>query len=339
MYYTIFLRKENHVMGLYKLMVEGEDLESGVLERASNEDIDYEKDFENWLENSPSVLLDEDDGSTVLWIGRQVNATVGDNDKYPDLIGIDADGDLVIVELKKGKTPRDVIAQILEYASWGATLTYEELNNNAMQYFKKTDPECDRTLQQAYLEVFCPDDETTPEIRFNAKQKLFIVAEDISAVVRQVATYLRSRFNMDIHCLEYQVLKTQQGDYFISTERVVGYEPKSTVTPAGTNAGQRWNEPISIRTAIMEAVVTITNGDKTVVFSPKQVFNEAVKKYPSIKQGTVGCHLIADCVNHSSRKHYQGNQDIFFLVEKGKYRLYDKEKDGKWNRQGERIDK
>jgi hypothetical protein len=33
------------------------------------------------------------------------------------LIGIDSAGDLLIVELKKGKTPREVVAQILEYAA------------------------------------------------------------------------------------------------------------------------------------------------------------------------------------------------------------------------------
>lgn len=93
-------------MGLYRLKIEGDKLENGIMERVSNENVDYEKDFEDWLENSPAVLLDNDDGSTVLWIGRQVTATVGDVGKYPDLIGIDAEGDLVIVELKKGKTPR-----------------------------------------------------------------------------------------------------------------------------------------------------------------------------------------------------------------------------------------
>jgi hypothetical protein len=86
------------------LRTDNEELESGIMERAVSENIDYEKDFENWLENSPSVLLDDDEGSTVLWIGRQVTATVGDIGKYPDLLGIDANGDLV-VELKKGKTP------------------------------------------------------------------------------------------------------------------------------------------------------------------------------------------------------------------------------------------
>lgn len=42
-------------MGLYKLRFNDDQLESGVMERATNQSIDYEKDFENWLENSPSV--------------------------------------------------------------------------------------------------------------------------------------------------------------------------------------------------------------------------------------------------------------------------------------------
>lgn len=31
---------------------------------------------------------------------------------------MDADGQLVIVELKRDRTPREVVAQILDYASW-----------------------------------------------------------------------------------------------------------------------------------------------------------------------------------------------------------------------------
>ena len=77
-------------MGLYRLRVDDGKLESGIMERVISENIDFEKDFENWLENSPSVLFDDDDKSTVLWIGRQATATVGDINKYPDLLGIDA---------------------------------------------------------------------------------------------------------------------------------------------------------------------------------------------------------------------------------------------------------
>lgn len=105
-------------MGLYQLKNIKNNIEEGVVEKVKPNSIDYERYFESWLENSPSLLLDdEQEGNTILWIGRQVTANVGDTEKFPDLIGIDSSGDLVIVELKKGKTPREVIAQILEYAA------------------------------------------------------------------------------------------------------------------------------------------------------------------------------------------------------------------------------
>ncbi len=318
-------------MGLYKLRTNENDLESGVMERVTSEDIDYEKDFENWLENSPSVLLDDDEGSTVLWIGRQVTASVGDTGKYPDLLGIDADGDLVIVELKKGRTPRDVIAQILEYASWGASLTYDDLNQIAMQYFNKSDTGDERTLEEAYKEVFCPGDESILDVQFNKKQKLYIIAEDVSSIVRQVASYLRSNHGVDIHCLQYQVYKTGQGEYFISIEHVMGAES------AGSTTTKRWSEPIIIKDVINQAVMDITKGDMEVIFTPSDVISEVLKSYPTANKATIRCQLISDCVNHSSRKHYQGNKDRYYLVEKGRYRLYDEEKDGRWNEQGERI--
>jgi RecB family endonuclease NucS len=35
-----------------------------------------------------------------------------------DLLCINGDGDIVIVELKRDKTPREITAQALDYASW-----------------------------------------------------------------------------------------------------------------------------------------------------------------------------------------------------------------------------
>ena len=46
-------------MGLYKLKTISNNIETGILEIVKTDNIDYEKDFENWLENSPVVLLKE----------------------------------------------------------------------------------------------------------------------------------------------------------------------------------------------------------------------------------------------------------------------------------------
>ncbi|HBV98054.1 MAG: hypothetical protein JL50_00890 [Peptococcaceae bacterium BICA1-7] len=318
-------------MGLYTLRMSNGDTSSGVLEGVKNDSVSYEKDFENWLENSPNVLLDENDEETLFWIGRQAAASVGDTDKYPDLIGIDSSGDLVIVELKKGRTPRDIIAQILEYTTWASGLTYEDLNIIALNYYKKQDCNFEKSLQQIYQEVFYPDSEDMPEVQFNKNQKLYIVAEEISPVVRQVASHLRTKYRMNISCLEYHVLKSKQGEFFISTEKTVGFDNLAPKTPDAIRA-------FKVKDVISDAVNRLTQGSRTILFSPADVYIEIKKQYPDINRSTVGCQIIQDCVNHSSRKHYpSGQRDLYYKVDKGKFRLYDPVADGQWNFKGERI--
>jgi len=40
-----------------------------------------------------------------------------------DLLAMDANGSIITVELNKQKTPRDVVAQAIDYASWFADIT------------------------------------------------------------------------------------------------------------------------------------------------------------------------------------------------------------------------
>jgi len=325
-------------MPLYKLTNTSKDLNTGVLERARHEDIDYEKYFESWLENSPDTLLDDE--GTVLWIGRQVTAEVGDIGKFPDLLGIDASGDLVIVELKKGRTPRNVVAQILEYASWATMLDYDQLNDIAQEYFAQHQKEA-LSLREAFKEVFSPDEDESSPIEFNSTQRLFIVAEEISPIIRQVTAHLRSKYQMSIFCVEYEVLRSDQGDYFISTERIGGYEDvgiaiKKKSVKASTQS--RWTGNIKVKDVVYNAVKTVTKGDGTSTFSPADVNREILREYPDFNTSTTNCQLIQDCVNHTSRRHYpSGQQNLYFWLSKGKYRLYAAEKDGKWNYKGERT--
>jgi RecB family endonuclease NucS len=48
-----------------------------------------------------------------LIIGEQVQTKSG----YLDFLGIDKNGNTVIIELKRDKLPREVIAQTIDYAS------------------------------------------------------------------------------------------------------------------------------------------------------------------------------------------------------------------------------
>ena len=320
-------------MGLFVLSDENQDISKGVLMSAQKEKIDYEKSFENWLENSPNILFD-DESNTILWIGRQETANVGDSKKYSDLIGVDSFGNLIIVELKKGKAPRDVVAQILEYASWASSLNYEDLNHIYSKHCEKRNYE-KTSLKDEFKSVFYPDDDEEPIFDFNEKQKMFIIAEEISSVVVQVAQYLRE-YKFDILCIKYTVHRTEQNEIVVSTERIVGNE--DILTKRIIENGNRWNEDVKIKDVVYEAVESITDKEFSKIFSPVDVIKISKVKHPNINDNTVRCQLIQDCVNHNSRKHYlNGQRDYYYWVEKGKYRLYNPSTDGQWDKYGKKV--
>lgn len=330
-------------MGLYKLSNTEHDIEDGVARKIKPDSIDYEKYFESWLENTPSMLLDDDESTnTVLWIGRQVSASVGDSEKFPDMIGIDSSGDLVIVELKKGRTPRDIIAQILEYASWGALLSYDDLNDIARSYYSKDKNNSNKSLLEIYREVFNLQEDECDKLAFNMNQKLYIVAEQTSLSVRQVCEYLRNNFKMNINILEYQVLKSKDDEFLLSVNKKLGFDDgfdKEYSNNKISITRSKWNGDEKVRDIIYKGVLDFTKGDKNITFQPKDIINNLVKKYPNLNRSTVRCQLIQNCVNHKSRKHYSSGQEDYFYYDNKAYRLYDNEKDGCWDWEGNYISK
>src|SRR5205807_3299520 len=59
-----------------------------------------------------------------MLIGRQEATTHGGR---IDLLAIAPDGSLVLIELKRDRTPREIVAQALDYASWVEQLTAEKV--------------------------------------------------------------------------------------------------------------------------------------------------------------------------------------------------------------------
>ena len=94
-------------MAIFRLNIEKDNLHSAELIIAKETDIELESYLESWLENSPWALVE---GESILWIGRQTSAHVEESTIFPDLLGLDSEGNLVIVELKRGKDPREVVA-------------------------------------------------------------------------------------------------------------------------------------------------------------------------------------------------------------------------------------
>lgn len=106
-------------MGLYRF---GENKEATPIRSVEPESESF---IEELLENNPNIIF----GEKMMVLGRQIQTSYGTT---VDVLGLNAEGNVVIIELKKGKTPREVITQLLEYGVWAEKeLDYDKLNEIA----------------------------------------------------------------------------------------------------------------------------------------------------------------------------------------------------------------
>lgn len=178
-----------------------------------------EKTIESWLESNPAAILED---SGLLFIGRQVTTDLGAS---IDLLAIDRNGDVAVVELKRDRTPRDVIAQALEYAAFAAALDYEALEAISQAYSGDEGV----SLAEAHRAYFGRDE--SEAVSFNKDQRIVIVGSAITPPVRQTATFLR-RKGVRVTCLEFGYFRTAAGEQLLSTDLVVGQESPAQHRPS-----------------------------------------------------------------------------------------------------------
>ena len=88
--------------------------------------LDSEQRLEDMIAEDPRMS-----GTDLLIIGRQVPTGFGG---FIDLLALDAEGRVHVLELKRDRTPRDVVAQALDYGSWAKDLSLEEPEQIYLDY-------------------------------------------------------------------------------------------------------------------------------------------------------------------------------------------------------------
>lgn len=157
-----------------------------------------EKELENVLQKNIALL---DEGWFV--IGRQVQLNKAN---ILDLLCIDKDQNLVVVELKKNLTPRNVTAQVIEYASYVSEMTADEINTIYQKYSQKY-LSSTVSLSDAYYEQFGVQ---LVEETLNQKVKMVIVAAEMDDGTKHIIDYLRDTYKVDINILFFKVFKNSE---------------------------------------------------------------------------------------------------------------------------------
>lgn len=139
-------------------------------------------------------------------------------------------GTLHLLELKREKTPRDVVAQVLDYGSWVTTLTREQVIDLASNHLKSP-------FEAAFEDVFG----TAPPDELNAELELTIVASDLDASSERIVTYLRG-FGVPINAVFFSYLEDDDRRYLARSWLAISEEGASGST-AQAKKGKRadWN--------------------------------------------------------------------------------------------------
>jgi hypothetical protein len=185
--------------------------------------LDHEESvLESWLETNPDGILED---GRLLIIGRQVTTNMGGS---IDLLALDREGDVVVIELKRDRTPRETIAQALDYAAFAENLSTDQLQDLLAAYINDESVSIAEYHRQHFEIAF---DEA---VSFNNDQRMVIVGQRVTPDIRQTARFLR-RKGVRVTCVEFSFFQSGSGQRLLSQDIVVGSESSRPVRVASAS--------------------------------------------------------------------------------------------------------
>ncbi len=185
--------------------------------------LDSELQLEEMVVEDPRILSSE-----WLLIGRQVKTESGG---FIDLLALAPDGSVVLIELKRDRTPREVVAQALDYASWVEGLSAE----NLVSIYARFAP--DQELSDSFVEKF---NQPLDEDQLNQSHQIIIVASALDASTERIVNYLNDR-DIWINVLCFQVFSDGDSQYLSRTWLLDPVETQSTGLTPRKKKSEPWN--------------------------------------------------------------------------------------------------
>lgn len=186
--------------------------------------IDSELMLEDALVKDLSIL-----STQLMLIGRQIPTAYG---KFIDMLAMDVSGNLSIIELKRNRTPREVVTQLLDYASWVQSLSYEDI---AAIYSEKN---LGKKLEEGFDDAFGA---SLPE-QINQNHDLIVVASELDPGTERIINYLADNYGVPINAVFFQFFRDNGHDYLTRTWLISPEEAERKVSKSKVKKGsEAWN--------------------------------------------------------------------------------------------------
>ena len=195
-------------MAIYRMVGNKEDLtqvpvtsfgQTGVLER---------QDLQRILRGKPEIL---EEG---LFVITEEFGNWTDSNRRIDLLCLDADGRLVVIELKRGETGEHMDLQAIRYAAMASTMTLQQAIDTHQAYLNKWD--IDEDAEGRITEYLENHDalEFSPE-----RPRIVLVSEGFSSELTTCVLWL-NRSGLDVTCIRMQPYQNG-AELLIETSQVI----------------------------------------------------------------------------------------------------------------------
>jgi len=164
------------------------------------------QDLESWIASYPAILA-----SDIVIVGRQVPTKSGPM----DFLGIDKSGNLVVIELKRDKLPREALAQAIDYASDIATWSLERIGEICVKYTTKS-------LEDFMSDIFTEAD--IENVNINESQRILLVGFGLESSLERMVEWLTERYEVSINAVILHYAKTSRGDEILSKTSIISEE-------------------------------------------------------------------------------------------------------------------
>ncbi len=184
-----------------------------------------EASLEEMIKQRPEVLSAE-----WMLIGQQEQTGFGGR---IDLLAIAPDGSLVLIELKRDRTSREVVAQALDYAAWVEQLSNDRIAQIYHRYSNGGD------LLQAFKARFGED---LDEEQLNHAHQIILVAAELDETSERIIQYLNNR-DIPINVIFFQVFQHGTQQLLSRAWLIDPSETQVNVSLAGSRGGADAKEP------------------------------------------------------------------------------------------------
>lgn len=179
--------------------------------------------LEKMIIEKPAILSDR-----WLLIGRQVRTSHGG---FIDILALNQDGQIIVIELKRNQTPRDVIAQALDYASWAQDLQTDEI---ASIYNRFTNG---GSLNESFKQFF---GFSLDEEQLNGSHQIVVVASSLDPSTERIVNYL-NRMDVAINIIFFQVFQDGENQYLSRAWLIDPIETEGRAQAGAADARGEWN--------------------------------------------------------------------------------------------------